>query len=378
MTVFDRYLFRNLAIATVLTGATLTAIVFLTQSLQFLELVMNSGASSAAFWLLTVLAIPRFFEIILPVALMAAVVFVYNRMTMDSELVVMRAIGAPPGKLAQPAMLLALIVAVILSITSLWVAPLTESDMDYTRDVIKSQYSTALFHEGIFNPVRPGLTVFIRDRKPNGELTGIMIYDSRKKDTSPIIVVAKRGEIVVRPEGQQVLVYDGSRQDINPKTNTLERLDFQRYTIDMPSQNGTVRDRWREPSERSFTELLHPNLADQRDVAGKRAFLIEAHRRIISPLLAPAYTVLALAFLLLGPLDRRGQSVRVILAISACVLIQGLYMAAFNLARINNFGLVLMYGFIFLPLVGGMAMLSEPADNLRQRLFFGARRRPAL
>jgi lipopolysaccharide export system permease protein len=375
MRVFDRYLFRHLLIATVLTGATLTAIIFLTQSLQFLELVMNSGASSASFWLLTALAIPRFFEIILPVALMAATVFVYNRMTTDSELIVMRAVGTPPGRLARPALVLAGFVTVILLITSVWLAPATERDMDYTRRFIKSQYSTLLFQEGVFNQVRPGLTVFIRDRLPNGELRGIMIYDHRKKDENPVAVIAKRGQIVVRPEGQQVLVYDGSRQDINPKNKSLQRLDFQRYAIDVPAENGIVGARWREASERSFDELLHPDLKNPEDLKNRRAFLIEANRRLISPLLAPVYTILALAFLLLGTIDRRGQGARVALAIGSSVFIQGLYMAAFNMAKHSNAGLVLMYMFIFAPLTGGLLLLSESGQRLRH--YFSLLRRRA-
>jgi lipopolysaccharide export system permease protein len=367
MTVFDRYLFRHISIATVLTAATLTAIIFLAQSLQFLELIMNAGASISTFWLLTFLAIPRFFEVILPVALMAATVFVYNRMTLDSELLVMSALGAAPLRLARAALVMASLVTVMLWITSLWIVPQTETSMDYTRSIIKSHYSTLMFREGIFNPVRPGLTVFIRDRQLDGQLRGIIIHDSRKKD-DPVTVVAKRGEVVATPAGQQVLVFDGMRQDINGANRTLNRLDFKRYTIDLPTETLPVQARWREPSQRSFSELLHPDLSDarDRDVLARRAFLIEANRRLVSPLLAAAYTVLALAFLLLGRFDRRGQNWRVVLSIASVVVIQGFYMAAFNLARKSDMGVVMMYGFVFLPLFGGLLALRHAGDGGRR------------
>jgi lipopolysaccharide export system permease protein len=85
--IVNRYIFKNLFLATVFIAVTLAAVIFLTQSLRFLELVINSGASGGAFWMLTMLALPRFFEIILPIALMAGIIFTYNRMTADSELV---------------------------------------------------------------------------------------------------------------------------------------------------------------------------------------------------------------------------------------------------------------------------------------------------
>ena len=73
MYVFDRYVLRNLAMATGFIAVTLAAIVFLTQSLRFLELVIESGASGTSFWLLAFLALPRFLEIILPIALLAGI-----------------------------------------------------------------------------------------------------------------------------------------------------------------------------------------------------------------------------------------------------------------------------------------------------------------
>ena len=96
MNIFDRYIFKNLLTATVFVSLVLVVLILLTQSLRFLELVMDSGASALSFWILTLLALPRFFEIILPLSVMAGVLFVYNRMTSDSELVVVRLWVARP------------------------------------------------------------------------------------------------------------------------------------------------------------------------------------------------------------------------------------------------------------------------------------------
>jgi len=368
MRVFDRYLFRQMLIATVFTAVALAAIILLTQSLRFLELIINAGASGTAFWMLTLLALPRFFEIILPIALMAATVFVYNRLTLDSELTAMRATGTPPLRLARPALALALGVTVVLWGVTMWLAPVSLSQMHQLRQVIKAQYSTLLFREGVFNAVRPGLTVFVRDRTPEGELLGLMIHDSREETGNPVTILAKRGQLALASDTQQVVVYDGSRQDIDPETGALNRLDFERYTIDLPEGGGPVRQRWREPDERTFAELLHPDLHNRRDVESRREFAVEAHRRLASPLLAPAFTAVALAFLLLGPLDRRGQGWRVLMAVVSTVMLQGFYLAAFNLARNSAAGLILMYALVLIPLAGGLILLDRRSEPFRYRL----------
>lgn len=376
--IFDRYLFKNLMIATVFVAVTLAAVIFLTQSLRFLELVIHSGASSSAFWLLTMLALPRFFEIILPIALMAGTVFVYNKLTMDSELIVMRQAGMPPLSLARPALAAAGVVTVVLWLVTMWLRPVSLASMQNMRQVIKAQYSTLLFREGVFNAMVPGLTVFVRERDRDGELHGLMIHDTRDDNPAPVTVLAKRGVVVVTPEGQQVLVYDGSRQSMNAETGALDRLDFERYSIDLPEGSGPVRQRWKEPDERTFLALLHPDPEDIRDQENRWEFTVEAHRRIVSPLLAPAFALIALSFLLLGPLDRRGQGWRIVAAVLATVALQGFYLAAFNMARHSGLGLVLMYVLLLVPLGSGMFLLSGSGEKLRQRWLFTRRKgRPA-
>ncbi len=368
MEIFDRYLFRNLAFATVFVAATLAAVILLTQSLRFLELVLESGASGGSFWMLTLLALPRFFEIILPIALMAAIVFVYNKMTMDSELVVMRALGRAPMRLARPAIMLSVAVAAFLLVMTTWIAPLSLTSMQQMRQVIKAQYSTLLFRPGVFTNVVPGLTVYVRERSPAGELRGLMIHDSRAETAVPVTILAKRGAIQLTADGQQVLVYDGSRQDMDPENRILNRLDFERYTIDLPDSTGPVRQRWREPEERTLWELFNPDMDNQRDVESRREFQVEIHRRLVAPLLAPALAVMALAFLLVGPVDRRGQGWRIMLATGGAVLVQGLYLGAFSLAQDGPAGLFLMYALVLGPLAAGWFMLSGRSEPLREKM----------
>ena len=371
MKILDRYIFKSLLIATLLISFVLAGIIFLTQSLRFLELVINSGASTSAFWILTLLALPRFFEIILPVSLAGGIMFIYNKMLMDSEIVVMRASGAPPMTLARPSLMMAGTVVAFLWLMTCWAGPASLAKMEEMRQVIQTQYSALLFREGVFNAVDNGLTVYIGERTREGELHDLMIHDHRDKKKPAITILAKRGVMVNTPEGQQVVVYDGTRQDLNEDTGTLNKLDFSRYTIDLPEGKGTVHKRWREPDERTLWQLLNPDLENQRDIDSQHDFMVEIHRRIIAPLLALSFTITTLAFLLLGPVSRRGQSWRVVGAVCSIVTLQGLFLMSFNFSQENDFGLVLMYLIIIAPIVTGLFILSSRAEVLRQKIMFG-------
>lgn len=372
MKIFDRYVFKNLALATIFVSITLSVVIFLTQSLRFLELVINSGASSTSFWILTFLALPRFFEIIMPLSLMAATIFIYNRMTMDSEMIAIRSVGYAPMALARPALTLAMMVTVFLWVMTMWVAPQSLSGMQQLRQVIKASYSSLLFREGVFNQVGNGLTVYMRERTSDGELHGLMIHDSRNKGQAPSTILAKRGVLVAQDEGHEVVVFDGSRQEYNAETGTLHRLNFERYTIDMP-ESEPVRTRWKEPDERTINQLLSPNLTNARDLENRRQFNVEIHRRIASPLLALLFTTISCCALLLGPVERRGQGLRITVAIGSVVFLQSLFLAASSLSRQSDWGLLLMYLVPVAPLFLLLFILSTPGEKFRRRLLFTRR-----
>ncbi len=362
--VFDRYLIKNLLLATMFTALSLAAVIMLTQSLRFLELIINSGASSFSFFVLTFLALPRFFEVILPIALMIGTVFIYNRMSADSEIVVMKSSGFSPMRLSRPALYLAGGIAIVIFLITSWIAPVSLSKMQTMRVTIKAQYSSMLLREGIFNQVGKNLTVYVHKRGANGELEGLLIHDTRDNQAVPVTIIAKRGVIVSDAQGQQVVVYEGSRQELNPQTGALGRLDFKRYSLDLP-EAGPVRQRWKEPDERTLPELLNPDEASSADPKLMREFVVEVHRRVVGPFLAVTFTVMSLCCLLLGSADRRGLALKIVVASGSVVLLQGLYLVAYNLSKEGNVGLVLMYVFVFVPILLGFYLLSSRSEIFR-------------
>ncbi len=365
--VFDRYLMRNLLWAGAFTALSLACVIMLTQSLRFLELIINSGASSFSFIVLTFLAMPRFFEVILPIALMISTVFIYNRMSADSEISVMRATGFSPMRLSRPAFSIAIVTTSIIFLITAWIAPVSLSKMQTMRVTIKAQYSNMLLKEGVFNAIGKDLTVYIHKRGKEGELQGLMIHDSRKDLKFPVTVMAKRGVIVSDKEGQQVIVYDGSRQEFDPATGALNRLDFDRYSLDLP-EAGPVRQRWREPDERTFIELLNPDKQVRGNPKALHDFKIEAHRRVVSPFLAITFTAVSLCCLLLGAADRRGLSLRITAAAASIIVLQGLYLVSYNLAKEGTVGLVLMYALTFVPMLCAIYLLSDKSEKFRLKL----------
>ena len=107
MTSLTRYILRQCFGVMVFVTAALSAAVWLAQSLRLIDLIVNRGLSIDIFLYLAVLLLPRFLDIVLPIGVFIAVLFTFNRLTAESELVVMRAAGLSPMALTRPVLILA-------------------------------------------------------------------------------------------------------------------------------------------------------------------------------------------------------------------------------------------------------------------------------
>lgn len=352
-----RYLFKNLFSVTVFVAITLALVIWLTQSLKILELVANSDAPPSLFLKLVALTLPRFMEVILPLALVTGVLFTYNKMIMDNELVVMRACGFDQFTLSRPALMLcAAFMAIILAITC-FLSPLSQGEMKKLRREIKAQYSAFLLREGVFNTFSNDLTVYVRERDAAGDLLGLMIHDRRDTDKPPVTVTAKRGRIFMNGEEPNILVYDGMRQQMDPASNVVSRLFFSRYTIEIKGLEGERQERWRDASERTLPELFNPDLNDKRDRKYAEAFVAEGHLRMLAPFNALGFTLVSLACILLGPFNRRGQGKKVLMAVVLVIALQAGHMALGNGAKKNLSLLPLSYVLTFLPIMASSFLM---------------------
>src|ERR1700740_1934966 len=103
----NRYILRQCFGVMIFVTAALSAAIWLAQSLRLVDLIVNRGLAVEVFLYLALLILPRFIDIVLPIGGFIAVLFVFNRLTAESELVVMRSAGLSPLTLARPVMILA-------------------------------------------------------------------------------------------------------------------------------------------------------------------------------------------------------------------------------------------------------------------------------
>ncbi len=354
----DRYIFRQILGSMAFITLAVTAAIYLSQSLRLIDLTVNRGVSFATFLYMTVLMLPNFLIIILPVALFSAIAFVYNRLTMESELVVMRSVGVSQMRLAMPALIVAVAVTLLGYALTTYLMPMSFREFRALQLRIRNQYTSILLQEGVFNTLSDNLTVFVRARSPDGRLEGILVQDDRIPDR-PITAMAENGAIVQTPDGPRVLMINGNRQEVAKDTGKLSLLYFDRYTLDISNDQQDINSRWLEPRERYLSELFHPS-NDPDDVNNYYKLRAEGHQRLVSPLYALGFTCVALALLLSGEFNRRGQARPLLIGSLIVVILQAGGLGLNNLAATVPSLVPLMYASAVAPILFGLYVLMWP------------------
>jgi len=355
MRAITRYVVGQVFTVTVFVTVGLTFAVWLTQSLRLIDYIVNRGLPAATFFSFVGLLLPSFLGIVLPIAGFCAVLFVYNKMMIDSELVVLRAAGVSHLQLARPALMVGAGITLVVYTITLYFLPLSYRNFKDLQNEIRNDYSAVLLQEGVFNTLSDTITVYVRERSPDGELRGILVHDNRNAE-KPVTMMAERGALVSSEAGPRVVMLNGNRQEIERGSGRLSLLYFDSYTVEIAKLQDGLQGRWREPKERFLSELLRPSdsLDDQRYY---NELVAEGHQRIISPLYALGFIMVALAALLSGEFNRRGQIRRVAVAILCVALLEGLALALQDLASRSLEALPAMYVGAFAPIAGGLFVL---------------------
>ena len=358
LTRLDTYILRQILGALVAVTLALVALIWLTQSLRFVELIVNRGLSPFVFLRLTVLLVPSFVAVILPITMFVVVQFIYQRLSGDRELTVMRAAGLSPFALARPTLVLAAGVAVLCLWLNIWIVPASFTAFREYQFEIRNRIAAFLIQEGVFTTISNNLTVYVRKRDPSGDLHGIMVDDERNP-ANPATIIAQSGRIEPGRTGPQVILFNGARQEVDKKSGRLNLLTFSENTINLSSSASDDDQRFRDDSEVSLHDLLHPTPGEllPQDIPKWRA---EAHRRLSEPFTVISYALVALASVLTGAFRRHGGFARPAIAVGITVGLVALGLSVGNLAARSSTFLPLVWIAAILPGVIAAWLMFRP------------------
>jgi lipopolysaccharide export system permease protein len=363
MSLIERYIFKMASLSFLGALGGLTGVIWVTQALKDFDLLTTKGQSLVLFLFATGLIIPSLIMIIAPIALFAAILFTLNKLNGDSELIVMSAAGLSPGRLLRPFAALMVVVALLVGAMSLWLMPASFAQLRNLLSQVRSDFLTRVVREGQFTTLDRGFVFHYRERGPGGALLGIFMQD-RRDPARTSTYIAETGVTVANGAENYLILEKGSVQRQTAGGRDPVIVVFERYAIDLAQFAGEGEGAPLRPRERSTSALLNPKPTDAYALANPGALRAELHDRLVNPLYALVFGMIAFAALAQPRTTRQGRGIAVLGAVAALIGIRGLGFGVAALVARSNWAIAALYALPFAT----MAVAAAYALGVRSLL----------
>lgn len=354
----SRYIFRTTLGAFLVILVSLTAVIWVTQALRDIDLMTNQGQTILVFVGITGLIVPLLVLVIAPIALLIAAAHVLNKLSTDSEIIVMNAAGMSPWFLFRAFMSVAIVVSIVVMAISAYFAP---KGLRMLRDWItqvRANVVSTIVQPGRFTSIQNGVTIHIRERRTNGQLLGIFLDDQRNPKER-INVLAETGELLDNDNGTYLVLQTGVIQRQEAGKNDPAMVVFDRYAFDLSQFAGGAQSVKYSIRERYLWQLLFPDPKDQFYIEQPGQFRAELHDRLAAPLYPLAFVVIAFAYLGSPRTNRQSRTLSMVGAISAVALLRLTGFASTVFGATTPWMLSLQYIAIAVAFGGGLFVIRN-------------------
>lgn len=316
MQILSGSIFRSLFAPTTIIIFALVFLLWLAQSLRFLDMVSAKGID---FWMIvefTINLLPSFINIVLPLAVVVAVSYHYHKLLCDNEIIVMRSVGLSYVDICMPAIKYGIIMTIIGLALSCFLAPLANKNFQDKKAFIQHQYAAMVIQEGVFIEPVKGLTIYIDKVINDSAFKGILISDQRKS-VNNLLVMAEEARLIKENNNVYFELINGIRQEF--KNDKIGNLYFKTFPFNVSHYVKSSKREWIDPEERNILQLfskerLKPGLEGKVNA--------EFNNRIFWPLLSFIMAALASTIIATSEYNRYGYAKRIIyLAITSSTII---------------------------------------------------------
>ncbi|WP_116131937.1 LPS export ABC transporter permease LptF [Tropicimonas sp. IMCC34043] len=372
MARFDRYFLYQLMVLFGFFSLVLVSVYWINRAVTLFDELLSDGQSAGTFFTLTLFTLPNVVRMVLPISAFVAAVYVTNRLTTESELVVAQATGMSPWRLARPVMVFGLLIALLMGLLVHVLVPVSRTLLAEQTRAIEQNLAARLLNEGQFLHPSSGLTFYVREITADNEMLDVFLSDARSNRTRTDYL-ARSAYLVRDAQDRPTLVMiDGTAQTLNLTDTRLTVTTFDSFSYNLDSMmEATGRGR-RDVREFGTPTLFRPDAAaleaTRRDPA---VFLYEAHLRLAQPFNPLVAALLGFSTLMLGGYSRFGVWWQIALAIALIISLQAIENVTADIARRDTS----LWPLVYVPTLLGFGVIAGLLSAAGRPSIFSRRRR---
>ena len=286
-----RKLYLDILSFFLLSSLAITAIVWVIQGVNLLDIVTEQGHSFRVYFIYTLLNLPKIFSKLIIFAYFLSLFVIINRYENNNEILVFWINGINKITFINFIFKISIFFLLVQLIFNVLIVPYTQNLSQKFLKNSSIDFFPKLIQEKKFSKVSKNLNIFVEKYKENGVLEGIYIKEKLNNDENKIIISSK-GKLIQSNDGYKFKLYKGKIINIDKKGNF--NLGFKETIYELDEINFKTRKEIKlgetKPSFLIYclNKFINSRKDDDKRCGQKDNFLIkdiyeEAFKRIINP-----------------------------------------------------------------------------------------------
>jgi LPS export ABC transporter permease LptG len=345
MSILTRYIFKEMLTPTFLGFTFYTSIILMQRLFDMAGMIIRRSLSGAAVAKLLLYSLPHIIVLTVPMSLLFGILIAVGRLSADSEIVAMRALGISTRTIYRPVFLFSFAIFLLNLYLINFVMPRGNQQFVALRAEIMTSSAEKAIKPRIFYDQYPNLMIYVNDVDPaTGQWKGVFVADSRADESRDVVSPQQAADKLAAPTkddanvaalqqhgaGQKIIVARSGNLSVTRPTKDIwmnlygaethiwdprrpDRYDHTRnetQRILLPSNGGdfAISQLARSLREMTLGELLQQDRllrasSNSEDRITRNMARVEIHKKLAIPFACIAFGVLGLP---LGITNRRG------------------------------------------------------------------------
>jgi len=251
-----RNIFKDITYFFLLSSLSITLIVWVIQSVNFLDFVTEDGHGLGVYATYSLLSLPKIFSRLTLFVFFVSTFFVLFRYEENNEISIFWTHGVKKIEFVNNFIKFSFFFVIIQLIFSYFIVPASQekarnlfktSNIDYFPSILKSKF---------FNDAIEDVTIFIGEKDLNGNLKEIFLMDSKDNNKGSQIILSKSGKLIKKNKNFFLILNNGNIINLDSKKSNILQFTQSEFNLSKYSSKTTIYPKVQETSSNTLIKCL--------------------------------------------------------------------------------------------------------------------------